>query len=65
MGAETRIKYPGKVAVRNALEWARDMGLDVAGFEMRPDGTVRVLDARAFPAQPADEFEAWDQAGKL
>lgn len=65
MGVETKIKYPGKVVVRNAIEWAREMEIDVAGFEMRPDGTVRVLDARAFPAQPADEFEAWERAGKL
>lgn len=57
--------YAGKVALKRAIEWAREFEIEVAGFEMRPDGTIRVLDARAFPAQPADEFEAWERAGKL
>jgi hypothetical protein len=57
--------YAGKAAVKRAIDWAREFKIDVAGFELRPDGTIRVLDQRAFPAQPADEFEAWEQAGKL
>lgn len=62
----TRVdSYAGKAAVKRAIEWARELQIDVAGFEMRPDGTIRVLDARAFPTQPADEFEAWERAGKL
>lgn len=67
MGAQSKIKagYPGKVAVRQAIEWAREFQLDVAGVELKPDGTIRVLDARAFPAAPADEFSKWDQEGKL
>lgn len=61
----TALKYPGKVAVRQALEWAREFGLDVAGFEIAPDGRVRVLDARAFPAAPEDEFARLEREGKI
>ena len=59
-----RPNYPGKVAIRQAVERARAVGLDVGGFDLLPDGTIRVLDVRVFAA-PKDEFARWDQAGLL
>ncbi|WP_353641956.1 hypothetical protein [Mesorhizobium sp. WSM2239] len=35
------------------------MGKSVGGYEMRPDGAVRVLIADA--AKPADEPNPWDE----
>lgn len=52
-------------SVKAAIATARDVGLDVAGFEVAPDGTIRILSSAAFPAAPRDEFEQWDQSGKL
>lgn len=56
--------YPSKAKVRQAISWAREFGIDVAGFEMSPTGTIRVFDARDGRAE-IDEFEAWAKAGKL
>ena len=57
--------YPSKARVRAAFDNARELGLDPVSFKVSPDGSIQVFDARAFPAAPRDEFEAWDQAGKL
>lgn len=65
MTEHARLHYPTKAKVQAAIENARAAGLDVAGFEVAPNGTIRVLTPAAFPAAPKDEFEAWDQAGKL
>jgi hypothetical protein len=50
-------RYPGKVAIRHAIETARALGLDVAGFEVSPDGTIRILEARTLPQQPMNDFD--------
>lgn len=50
-------KYPGKVAIRHAIETARALGLDVAGFEVSPNGMIRILEARATPQQPMNDFD--------
>lgn len=66
MNAPARISaYPTKPALRRAVEQARELGIDVAGFEVAPGGVIRILDRDAFPALPKDEFEAWDLSGKL
>lgn len=66
MGAETRITaYPGKVAIRHAVEAAKACGLDVAGLEVSPDGRIKILDARTIPAQPVDEFERLEAKGLI
>lgn len=57
--------YPSRPAIRRAVDLARELGIDVAGFEVAPGGIIRILGPAAFPAPPKDEFEAWDQAGKL
>ena len=51
---------PTAAAVRKAVELARELGLDPAGFEVAPGGTIRILGARAFPA-PAPSGNAFDQ----
>lgn len=65
MNAPARFHYPTRAKVVAAAESARAAGLDVAAIEVAPDGSIRILSAAAFPAAPRDEFEAWDQAGKL
>jgi hypothetical protein len=51
--------------VRRLIDAARKAGLDPAGVEALPDGTVRLLDARLAPKQSADLFEELERAGKL
>jgi hypothetical protein len=65
VGAETRISYPGKVAIRHLVEAAKAAGLDVAGIEVSPTGTIRIMDARAMPKLPIDEFERLEAQGIL
>jgi hypothetical protein len=57
--------YPNKAKVNAVVQYARDAGLDVCSIKVSPDGSIQVFDARAFPAAPRDEWEAWEQAGKL
>lgn len=57
--------YAGKVAIRHAVAAARDNGIDVAGIEVSPGGTIRVLEARAIPKAEESEFDRWEAAGKL
>ena len=56
--------YPHKRKVDWAIRIARDNDLDVAGFAVSPDGTIRGFDARS-AAQPADEFERLEAEGIL
>lgn len=59
MGAETPLpRYPGKVAIRHAMDAARASGLDPAGIEVCPDGTIRIVEARAV-AKKDDLFDQW------
>jgi len=57
--------YAPKAKVRAVVDYARDAGLDVCSIKVSPDGSIQVFDARAFPAAPRDEWEAYEQAGKL
>lgn len=66
--AARRASYPSKAVIARMVKAARDLGLDVIGFEAQPDGTVRVLDRSAAPAPvqaPRDEFEEWEASGNL
>lgn len=51
--------YASKAISRRALETAREFGLEIGGFEMGADGTVRVLTAKAAASHPSafDRFE--------
>lgn len=57
--------YAGSVAIRRAKEAAEAFGLDVAGVELSPDGTIRVLEARAMPKKEEDLFDQLEREGKL
>jgi hypothetical protein len=57
--------YPGKVAIRHAIQAARANGIDVAGFEVLPDGTIRIMDARAVPTQPTSLFDQLEASGEI
>jgi len=47
------------------VQAARDLGLDVAGLEVCPDGTVRVIEARAMQQQPQTLFDKLNAEGKI
>lgn len=51
--------YATQVAIRRAMNAARQAGLDVAGIEVSPDGTIRVFDVRAAKQDPPDLYEQW------
>lgn len=57
--------YPSQAAVERAIRAARAGGLDVGGFEVAPDGTIRILEARAMPKKAGDLFDQLDRDGKL
>lgn len=46
--------YANKAIIKRVVDAAREAGIDVAGFELHPDGTVRVFDAR---------MAGWQQPG--
>lgn len=57
--------HAGAVTIKRILAAAEKAGLDVAGFEALPDGTVRVFDARSAPKPAGSLFDDLEQAGKL
>lgn len=63
MTVHARLKYPGKVALRRAIDAAEAAGIDVGAIEVSPDGSFRLIDVRAVPQAPVDEFARWE--GKL
>jgi hypothetical protein len=68
MNAPARIEkagYPGKVAIRHAVEAAKACGIDVAGLEVSPDGTIRIMEARAVPTKPESLYDKLKREGQL
>jgi hypothetical protein len=72
MTADARIKgaraYPGKVAIKHAVQAARELGLDVAGYEITLDGAIRIFEARAVPQPatgPQSLFDQLEAEGKI
>ena len=57
--------YPGKVAIRHAVEAARACDIDVAGVEISPDGTIRIVSARAEPQQDESLYDKLKREGKI
>lgn len=53
MNFQTTFRYPRKAEITRAVAAAKDCGLDVAGIEVAPDGTIRILEARAVTAPTA------------
>lgn len=60
MTAPARLTYPGKVALRRAIDAAKACGVDVGAVEVSPDGSIRIIDARAVPKAPVDDFARWE-----
>jgi hypothetical protein len=52
-----KARYPHKAKIIAAVQVARELGLDVAGFEVSPDGAIRVFEAPAAPATPQNDFD--------
>jgi hypothetical protein len=57
--------YPTSRAIAHVVKTAKKLGIDVAGVEVSPDGTIRAVEARALPQAPASLFDELEQAGKL
>lgn len=57
--ARLKARYPTKAKIKAAVEIARELGLDVAGFEVSPDGSIRVLESRIVP-QPGNDFDRFE-----
>ncbi|WP_447727243.1 hypothetical protein [Sphingomonas koreensis] len=61
MNAQTKFKahYPTSAKVKTFVMVARELGIDVAGFEVSPDGTIRIVEARAAPQEPLSDFDRY------
>jgi hypothetical protein len=56
-------RYATPAKIKRAMDAARAGGMDVAGVDLGPDGTIRIL----APSQiPADPYTKWlsEQGGK-
>lgn len=62
---QQRRVYPRRAEIQRAVSAARDMGIAVTGYELKPDGTIRITSGRSDPDTSASEFERWDAAGRL
>lgn len=49
--------YAGKVAVRRAIDMARDGGIDVGGIQLPPDGTIFIFDRETATAVALREVQ--------
>lgn len=66
MGAEPLLRnYARKAEVKRYLAAAKESGLDVAGFEVSPDGSIKIIEARAAGLPVKDEFERLRAEGRL
>jgi hypothetical protein len=54
-----RPAYARKAAIERAVETFRGLGLDVGGYELKPDGTIRVFAPRQ--ANDDDFDTAWKE----
>lgn len=46
MTVRVKLRYPRKAQIERTIRAAKACGLDVAGFEVSPDGTIRIMEAR-------------------
>jgi hypothetical protein len=63
--AATKPTYAGAVAIKKTIDAARKAGLDVGGIEVAPDGTIRIMEARAMPKPAENLFDQLEAEGKL
>lgn len=57
-------RYPRKVEITRAIQAAKECGIDVAGFEVSPDGCIKIIEARGLAAAN-DEFTRMEAAGLI
>lgn len=57
MTAQAKIRYPRRAQIERIVEAAKACGIDVAGFEVSPEGHIKIIEARAMPTVPANDFE--------
>ena len=58
MTAVAKAVYPRKATIERTIAAARAAGMKVGGFEVEPDGTIRILTERTAPAVN-DAYERW------
>lgn len=58
MTAAAKAHYPSRAQIKRALDvWRSDVG-KVGGYEIGPDGTIRVFSERSAPSAN-DAYERW------
>lgn len=57
MNAPAKFRYPRNAQIERMIRAAKACGIDVAGFEVSPEGHIRIMEARVTPATPANDFE--------
>jgi len=57
MGAAKAL-YPTKAKIARALDAAREAGIKIGGYEIAPDGTIRVL-SEASASRPVSAYDEW------
>ena len=50
--------YPRRATIERTIAAARAAGIKVGGFEVDPDGTIRVLTERSMPTND-DVYDRW------
>jgi hypothetical protein len=61
MNAPAKFRYPSTPEIKRIVKAAKACGLDVAGFEVCPDGMIRIIEARASQQQMTDFDRFKDQ----
>ena len=62
MTAAAKTAYPRRSVIERAIAAAKAAGIKVGGFEVDPDGTVRILSERASTAGD-DAYARWKAKG--
>ena len=57
--ATSRTRYATRAKVRQYIELARDMGMDVAAFEVTAEGAIKVMEARAEPTPSMSDYDRY------
>ncbi|MEH3121136.1 MAG: hypothetical protein PGN16_04010 [Sphingomonas phyllosphaerae] len=62
MTAAAKTAYPRRSVIERAIAAAKAAGIKVGGFEVDPDGTVRILSERVSPTSD-DAYARWKAKG--
>lgn len=60
MTAQPKPRYPRRAQIERMVAAAKACGLDVVGIEVSPTGAIRIMEARAVPNTPANDFERFE-----